>query len=248
MGTVTNLWRHPIKGVGREELDTVDLEQGKCMPMDRHWAIAHDAAKINTDAPEWARCMNFARAARGYELMAASSKYDNGMLILEHPKLETIRVNPDDADDAQILLDWVTRISNPDRALPAGVYSAGRGMTDSSAQTISIHANATLADLSTQVGMTLEQERFRGNIWLDGLAAWSEFDLVGKSISIGSVEFDVIDRIERCMATTVNPATGVSDADTLGTLERNWDHRDFGVFGVVSKSGTIRVGDKMDVA
>ena len=28
MGTVANLWRHPIKGVGREELKNVVLEMG----------------------------------------------------------------------------------------------------------------------------------------------------------------------------------------------------------------------------
>ena len=35
MGTVAILWRHPIKGVGREELKNVVLENGRCMPMDR---------------------------------------------------------------------------------------------------------------------------------------------------------------------------------------------------------------------
>ena len=70
MGIVANLWRHPIKGVGREELASVNLETGRCMPMDRHWAIAHETAKVDFENPKWARCMNFARGARGYELMA----------------------------------------------------------------------------------------------------------------------------------------------------------------------------------
>ena len=42
MGSVANLWRHPIKGVGREELKSVKLENGRCMPMDRIWAVAHE--------------------------------------------------------------------------------------------------------------------------------------------------------------------------------------------------------------
>ena len=33
------------------------------------------------------------------------------------------------------------------------------------------------------------------------------------------------------MATTVNPDTGASDADTLGTLNTKYGHQDFGVFG-----------------
>ncbi len=74
MANVTNLWRHPIKGVGREQLETVSLTTGKTMPWDRHWAIAHTDAKVDLASPEWARCMNFARAARGYRLMAVSSQ------------------------------------------------------------------------------------------------------------------------------------------------------------------------------
>ena len=39
------LWRHPIKGHGREALETVDLTEGRTMPWDRRWAVAHEAAK-----------------------------------------------------------------------------------------------------------------------------------------------------------------------------------------------------------
>jgi len=45
MGSVANLWRHPIKGVGREELKSVKLENGRCMPMDRIWAVAMKTQK-----------------------------------------------------------------------------------------------------------------------------------------------------------------------------------------------------------
>jgi uncharacterized protein YcbX len=247
MGTVANLWRHPIKGVGREELASVNLETGRCMPMDRHWAIAHDAAKVDYENPEWARCMNFSRAARGYELMAVSSVFDDvtGLLTLKHPKLETLIVNPD--IDGPALVDWVARISNPDRAMPARVFKAGRGMTDSSSETISIHATATLANLARTMDQPLDQRRFRGNIWLDYVPAWSEQDWIGKSLRIGTVEFDITEPIERCMATTVNPDTGVSDADTLGTLNAEYGHQDFGVFGIVTRSGVVNVGDKAEL-
>jgi len=73
MGSVANLWRHPIKGVGREELKSVKLENGRCMPMDRIWAVAHENSKVNFQNPEWASCLNFVRAASNYELMAISS-------------------------------------------------------------------------------------------------------------------------------------------------------------------------------
>jgi len=247
MGVVANLWRHPIKGVGREELASVNLEAGRCMPMDRHWAIAHDAAKVDFENPEWARCINFARAARGHELMAVSSSYDDntGLITLTHPKLETITLNPD--TDGEVLVRWVAKISNPDRAMPAAVFKADQGMTDSSSQSLAIHATASLDALAKTVGQPLDQRRFRGNIWLNDVPAWSEFDWIGKSIRIGTAEFEITKPIERCIATTVNPDTGVSDADTLGALNGTYGHQNFGVLGIVTKSGLINTGDTAEL-
>jgi len=250
MAKVTNLWRHPIKGVGREQLDTVRLAAGKTMPWDRHWAIAHVDAKVDPANPEWARCMNFVRAARGYRLMAVSSQLDEatGRITLKHPDLETITVNPDRADDAKALVEWVTEISNPGRSLPALVFKApGRGMTDTSTASLSIYTKASLDALSKAAGASLDQRRFRGNIWVDGPKAWEEFTWIGRTIRIGSVEFEITKPVERCMATTVNPDTGVSDCATLDVLQSNWGHKDFGVFGVVTKSGTVSTGDTLEV-
>ncbi len=243
MGTVANLWRHPIKGVGCEELASVNLETGRCMPMDRHWAIAHETAKVDFDNPEWARCINFARGARGYELMAVTSTFDDatGLITLMHPKLDTLIVNPD--TDGPALVDWVAKISNPDRAMPARVFKAGQGMTDSSSQSLSIYANASLDDLAKTIGQPMVQRRFRGNIWLDDMPAWGEFEWLGKHVRIGTAEFEITEPVERCMATTVNPDTGISDADTLGVLNGHYGHQNFGVFGVVTKSGVVKTGD-----
>lgn len=250
MSNVTDLWRHPIKGVSREQLQSVTLEVGKTMPWDRHWAIAHVDAKIDPENPVWARCMNFARAARGYRLMAVSSHLNEtaGTITLKHPDLETITVNPDNASDAKILVEWVIEISNPDRSLPAQVFKApSRGMTDSSTASVSINTKASLEALSKATDSPLDQRRFRGNIWVDGFTEWEEFNWVGKSIRIGDAEFEITKPIERCMATTVNPDTGISDCATLATLQTNWGHQDFGVFGIVTKAGKIAVGDTIEV-
>jgi uncharacterized protein YcbX len=250
MGIVTDLWRHPIKGVGRERLDAVSLSVGKTMPWDRHWAIAHADAKVDPSNPEWARCMNFARAARGHQLMAVTSQYDEatGIITLEHPDLETISVNPDDTEDAALLVEWVTKISNPSRSLPTQIFKApDRGMTDSNTPTISIHTKASLDALADAVGASLDQRRFRGNIWIEGPDAWEEFNWIGKTIRIGEAEFNITDPIERCVATTVNPDTGEADRETLEALKSNWGHMDFGVFGIVSKAGKVSLGDKLEI-
>ena len=86
-------------------------------------------------------------------------------------------------------------------------------------------------------------ERFRGNLWLEGLAPFAEFDLVGREIRVGGAVLRVREPITRCKATTVDPATGVRDADTLGALEAGWGHQDFGVYAEVVEGGRVAVGD-----
>ena len=76
MATVAALWRHPIKGHGRETLDRVTLTEGQTMPFDRRWAIAHEAARA--DGSEWAPCAEFSRGAKVPALMAIDATTGNG--------------------------------------------------------------------------------------------------------------------------------------------------------------------------
>lgn len=243
---VSHLWRHPIKGCGVEAVERADLAAGAAMPWDRVWAVAHDGARIAPGFDGWAACANFARGARTAELMAIRAVTDEsaGRVTLSHPRRPEITVDPDDPADAARLVAWLAPLCDPERAVPAFVARAGsRGMTDSEFPSIAILNRASLDALSARIGAPLAMERFRGNIWLDGLGPWDEFDLVGRDIRIGGAALAVRERITRCKATTVNPETGRSDADTLGALDAGWGHRDFGVYAEVIAGGRVAVGD-----
>lgn len=246
---VTHLWRHPIKAHGAECVAEVVLTTGTTMPWDRVWAIAHESARPDGDADGWRPCANFSRGAKSPELMAIRARVDEsaGSVTLTHPRLGPLTVNPDIAEDAARLIDWVQPVSNPDRARPVSVVRADRGMTDSDWPSISILNAASLGALSARAGRDLAQERFRGNVWVEGLEPWAEFDWVGRSIRIGEAVLRVRERITRCKATTVDPTTGVSDVDTLGALETGWDHQDFGVYAEVVEGGRIAIGDGIEL-
>lgn len=249
MARVSHLWRHPIKGHGVEEVRETRLATHETMPWDRVWAIAHDAAKVTPGATGWVPCVNFARGARTPALMAVRAVTDEtaGTVTLTHPRLDPITVNPDIAEDAARLVAWAGALAEEGRVKPAFVVRPSRGMTDSGFPSIAILSTASLAALSEAAGQPLAMERFRGNIWLDGLGPWEEFDLVGREIRIGEAVLLVRERITRCRATSANPDTGLIDVDTLGLLEAGWDHRDFGVYGEVVTGGRVAVGDAAEV-
>lgn len=241
-GRLDHICRHPIKGHGRETLASVRLSAGACLPWDRHWAVAHDAAKL-TDG--WNPCVNFARAAKAPALMAIESTLDEGTgtVTLRHPDRGEITFRPDDESDTPRFLDWVRPLNPANRAQPARIVTAGRGMTDSDFPSVAILNMASLADLSARMGHDLSIHRWRGNLWLSGAPAWDEWNWLGKRLHIGDAVLEIRERITRCSATTVEPATGISNADTLRALESHFGHQDFGLYAVVVTPGTIATGD-----
>ncbi len=243
---LAHIFRHPIKSHGREELGQVALSEGRCLPWDRHWAVAHEAARLLGD---WSECANFLRGAKAPALQAIDAALDEGTatLTLTHPDRPTLRFRPDDPEDAARFLDWVRPLVPEGRAQPARIIATGRGMTDTFFESVSVLSLTANRILSKRMGMDLDLGRWRGNLWLDGLAPWEEFDLIGRTLAIGEARLKVAERITRCRATMANPATGKIDADTLGALEAAYDHTDFGVYAVVTRPGSISAGDTVTV-
>ena len=245
--TLAHIFRHPIKAHGREALDAVTLTAGQCLPYDRHWAIAHEAARL---MPGWNPCMNFNRGAKNIALQAIGAALDEGSgdLTLTHPALAPLAVNPDTAQGQAALLAWLAPLQEAGRAAPARVVKAGRGMTDSAFPSVSVLNLASLRALSEHAGVDLGMDRWRGNLWLDGLEPWAEFDLIGRELVIGQARLRVVERIGRCRATMVDCATGKIDVNTLDLLEANYAHTDFGVYAEVVAGGDIAVGADVQVA
>jgi len=247
---ITELWRHPIKSHGRELLDEVMLTPGKTMPWDRSWAVLHEAAKVNRDAPEWAQCSNFGRVAKAPELAAINAHFDEAtnQMTLTHPRRAPLSFDPNSTDGEAAFLEWIADLYPEHRAQPTALYSVpGRGMTDSSYPSVSINSHASLRAFSQRAGREISAMRWRGNIWIDGTTPWEEFDWVGKKIQIGAVILKVEEPIERCTATTANPETGRIDFDTLALFDSDIGHRDFGVKATVIEGGRIANGDTLSV-
>lgn len=250
MISVAALWRHPIKSHGREALAFVDLITGQTMPWDRHWAVTHHATKFDPAAPAWAMCRNFMIGTSTPALAGIWAKLDTetGSITLTHQAQDPITFNPDDAADCDRFIAWVSGFIPADKQHPKSIVKvAGRGMTDTDYPSVSIMNTASHTAVADAMGQSLETERWRGNIWLDGLAPWAEWDWVGGEIKIGSTVLRVREPIVRCKHTTANPKSGQRDADTLAALRDNWKHQDFGVYAEVIQGGMISLGDTAEV-
>ena len=246
--SLAHIFRHPIKAHGREELASVVLSAGAGLPWDRHWAVMHDRSKFDPAAPGWAPCVNFQRGARTASVMAITARFDeaSGEMELTHPDLPTLRFHPE--TEGPRLIDWLAPISPQEWFRPVAlVHAPGREMTDTPYPSVSIKNLASNAALGRHMGMDLSIHRWRGNLWLDGVEPWAEFDWIGKRLRIGATVLEVRERVGRCKATMADPETGLVDADTLRGLREVVEEQDFGVFAVVLEGGKVARGDRVEV-
>lgn len=234
---LVHIWRHPIKGIGCEALVSARLTAGAPLAKDRAWAVLHDNAAADTT--DWQPRRNFLVVASGPQLAPIAAEFISDTAIrLTHPARPALDFDPN--SEGGRLIDWIRPLWPEERPAPLRLVPAPScGMADNGLAQLSVLNLSSLRALSQKIGQPLDPRRFRGNLWLDGLAPWEEFDLIGKTIRIGAVALRITDRIERCRATEANPETGRRDVDPPRALSTGWGHRDFGVYADVLNDGDV---------
>lgn len=241
--TVTEIWRHPIKSHGRELMESVSVTKGGTIPFDRIWAVAHERSQA--DGSEWVSCGHFCRVAKLPSLMAISARFDESRkeITLCHPDMPDLTFQPD--SDSASFLKWVKALVPDDTLQPSRLLKAKtQAFTDSDFPSITLCNHASHRAVEQRIGRPLSHLRWRGNLWIDGLAPWEEFDWDDRNIKIGETILRVRERTDRCKSTHSNPDTGKRDADVQGALD-SWGHQDFSVRAEVIQGGTIRAGDEV---
>jgi hypothetical protein len=250
MARLAEIWRHPVKGIGAERLDRASLVAGEAMPHDRVFALAHGASAWDPAAPDWQPRRNFVVQAHVPELARVGAAWDEaaGRLTLDHPDRGAVTLAPGTAEGKATLAEWIAPLAGERQPGPYRIARRPDGaMTDMPQAYVSVLSLASLRALSQRMGVGLHVRRFRGNLWLDGLAPWEEEDWIGREIVVGPpgrpVRLRVDEPIGRCRATEAGPATGRFDAATVAGLREARGHTEFGVYATVIEGGAIAEGD-----
>ena len=132
-----------------------------------------------------------------------------------------------------------TGLVGVDRGVPGGVSVASLASVDRLAEALRVDG--------------IERDRFRMLFWVDGLGPHEEDSWVGAQVGLGEAVVQFRGHVGRCVVTTQNPRTGVSDLDTLHGLGT---YRDpalttsplaLGVWGEVLTPGRVKLGDRVEV-
>jgi len=258
IGTVASLWRYPVKSMRGEELneafvgfsgiygDRVFAFRSSAGPKGFPYLTAREQRKLLQYRP---RFRYPDKAARPINLAEAESMGPG--------------VNPVSADPADLLLDvqaptgQTVAIDDPELLRMLGVGVSGgpeltlvrsdRAMTD--CRPVSLFSMQSARQLGEEIGIPVDQRRFRANIYLDLGAAggFAENGLIGRSVRIGAkVVISILERDPRCVMITLDPETGESKPEFLRQVAQAHEGM-AGVYGAVLVEGMLGKGDAVQV-
>lgn len=243
------IYRYPVKGLSPEPVSGAALTAGAYFPGDRLYAIENGPSGFDAAAPEHQPKIKFLMLMRNERLAALETRYDDATrsLTIRENGREAVRADLA-AKDGRLALETFFRKFMPKELRgPPKVLAAPDGFrfTDSRRGFVSIINLASVAAVENLTGRPVDPLRFRGNVYVEGWPAWREFDLVGKTISLGDARLQITKRIVRCAATNVEPQTGIRDLNIPDTLMHAFGHADCGVYAEVIGSGRIAPGDSL---
>ena len=180
--------------------------------------------------------------------------FDNDKLTLTQNNKEILTINIDDTNEYELLSNKILELES---SLQKPIYLMKNKDipffdTSISKKTILNHSislinTKSVEDFQNKTNQEIETQRFRGNIFVDGVDAWEERNWIGKIIKINDISFKVEKNIPRCVAINLKPNTDDNSLNLLQSLKKTYNHFDMGVYLTALDDGPINIGDNISL-
>ena len=180
--------------------------------------------------------------------------FDNDKLTLTQNNKEILTINIDDTSEYELLSNKILELES---SLQKPIYLMKNKDipffdTSISNKTILNHSislinTKSVEDFQNKTNQEIETQRFRGNIFVDGVDAWEERNWIGKIIKINDISFKVEKNIPRCVAINLKPNTDDNSLNLLQSLKKTYNHFDMGVYLTALDDGPINIGDNISL-
>jgi MOSC domain-containing protein len=243
---ITGVYRYPVKGLTPEPLARAELKPGQTFLADRRYAIENGPSGFDPAAPAWLAKPHFLMLMRDEWLAGLRTHFDDAtnVLTIRHNGKVAAQGDLETAEGrAAIERFFSTVFAGQIKGPPKLLSSPGHSFSDVARKVVSIINLASVRAIENMVGAPVHPLRFRANLYVEGWPAWSEFDLIDRTLAIGATRLKVVKRIVRCAAVNVDPDTAERDLAIPQALQRRLGHGDCGIYAEVVTGGTIAVGD-----
>jgi uncharacterized protein len=246
MPTITGLYRYPVKGLSAEALTEVALAAGETFPNDRAFAIENGRSKFDPAEPRWLPKASFLMLMKNQRLAALATRFDDATATLTIRQAGAVVTEgrlDTEAGRRAIETFFASYAGEELRGPPKVLFTPGHSFSDVARKVVSLINLQSLRDLGEHARAPIHPLRFRGNLYVEGLAAWEETSWIGREIAAGSLRLRGVKPIDRCAATNVNPETAVRDLTIPETLTAAYGKLDCGIYLEVVSAGEIKIGD-----
>ena len=243
---ITGIYRYPVKGLTPELLPRAVLNPGQTLLGDRRYAIENGRSGFDPSQPKWLPKPHFLMLQRDQWLAALQTRFDDASHVLTIHQNGAVAARGDletAAGRAAIEQFFAGRFAGDIKGPPKVLSSPGHSFSDVARKVVSIINLASLRAIENMVGHPVHPLRFRANLYVEGWPAWHEFDLVNRTLAIGTARLEVVKRITRCAAVNVDPETAARDLSIPNELMRRLGHNECGIYAEVTTAGGIAIGD-----
>ncbi|RLC59564.1 MAG: MOSC domain-containing protein [Chloroflexi bacterium] len=262
LGTVSALWRYPVKAMMGEQLNRTLVTTGG-LAGDRDWALIDGENRIGTGkiarrwGPLFSSRARYLEEPNGEAPIAAEMTLPDGERIMTSAADVEARLSALLGFEAQLITEAPAPLTLQSPAL-GRVPDAGDDDTidfpvvNRFFDLASLHllTTATLAQLREHSpGTRFDPRRFRPNMIVDteGASGFFENDWPGRIIAIGDeVRIKVMMPTIRCVVTTRAQDDLPSDPSVLKTAAKH-NTANVGVYAAVEQGGTVRRGDAVEL-
>jgi uncharacterized protein len=245
----------PVKALGLLHPEEVDLTTDGITGDRRFWLVDEDGRLFNNKRfgpmaairPEWDEhtgelALTFPDGGRVAATVELGQDVDVALYGVAHPS-------------RRVLGPWEEALSSfvgqPVRLLWSEQHATDRGREGGS---VSLVSRGSLERLGREAGVTspVDGRRFRMTFEIEGTAAHEEDTWIGRAVDVGDARIAVVGDVGRCVVTSHDPDSGITDLDTLGTLARYRpdgvvEPLPFGVYARVLEPGRVRLGGRLGV-
>ena len=246
---IENLFYSPVKSISFEESESLNVLTDRGIESDRIFAFVQNldsnSIKNLIEDPKSRKLNNFLTLKNSPELNQYNFTYAKNKLILKKKDEIIISINPFSKNEKKLLCDKINQIILKDKKLDLLMDEKNPFFDTMPNNSISLINKKSISDFSNKISTNIEIERFRANIYIDGIAAWEERDWIGKTININNINFFVSDEISRCSATNLKPSTDLVTINLPNQLKKTYDHINMGLYIVPQQNGVISKEDKI---
>ena len=247
MFKIKQLFYSPVKSLSFSPINKLEILNNVGIKFDRNFAFTRDLDdnKINhlMQNPLDRKIINFLSLKHFPELNMYNFDFNNGFLYLK--KNNNIILITDIKNEAEInilcekmqeLIPKIKRI----RLLQDPINPFFDTMPS---KTISLINLNSIRDFEKKLSKKIEFQRFRGNIYVDGLNPWDERNLINKTLIINNLKFKVTKEIPRCVATNIRPNSSEINLSIPISLKQFYNHINLGVYLIPLNDGNIKSND-----